>query len=162
MRYGNLAYDYSAQIDEQEELAKIQEKRMRIQAKRRSRWEHIKVMACSVLIAASAFVMISRYVELDETKNTISNLKEELAAAEAATCQKTFELESMVDLNTVEEIATTKLGMQRPEKYQIVYVNINKEDTTEVTADQVEGISNKLNEKYTAMVDNFVGIFSFN
>lgn len=161
MRNSNLAYKYET-VDKQEELAKLQKKRMQAAERRKSLWNHIKVMCCAIIIAASAFVMVSRYVELDETKNTIASLKNEFTVAEAVTCQKTFELESMVDLNTVEEIATTKLGMQRPEKYQIVYVNIDKEDTTEVTANQVEGIGNKISEKYTTMLDNFVGIFSFN
>jgi len=162
MPYGNLAYDYNTKINDEIELQELQRKRVRTKEKRESALKHIKAIFCTVLIAAAAFVMISRYVELEESQKAIAELEDALAVAEATTCQKTFELESMVDLNTVEEIATTRLGMQRPEKYQVVYVNINKADITEVTADEVEGIGNKLSGKYTAMVDNFIGIFRFN
>ena len=40
-------------------------------------------------------------------------------------------MEQSLDLKKVEEIATTKLGMQRPEKHQLVYIDMNNKDYAE-------------------------------
>ena len=103
--------------------------------------------------------MISKNVQVHETADEIKKLQSELAMLESNTSQKMFELEQSVDLNTVEEIASTKLNMQRPEKYQIVYINVPSEDVAKVTADKVEGVGNQVGSMAENIKKNFLGIF---
>ncbi|MCX7715613.1 MAG: cell division protein FtsL [Clostridia bacterium] len=158
MGYGSVAY----QLEQEEKRQRIEKTKKREKAaiRKAQKVKNIKIMFCTVLIALAAFLMVSRYVEVYETEKQIAKLQKQLAEAEALTCQKMFELEQSVDLKTVEDIATTKLGMQRPEKYQIVYINVKKEDSTEVTADSVEGIKNRIESTTNEIAKNIVGIFS--
>lgn len=159
MRNGNLAYKFEEQVVVTEDERRIiLMKRAREQ--RRKFVRCIKIIFSVILVTFSMFLMVSRGIEFEETKDKISSLEKQLATAESITCQKTFDLESEFDLKTIEEIATTKLGMQRPEKYQIVYLNINKEDSVEVTADEVEGVGNRVSNGFNEFCRNIVGIFS--
>ncbi len=163
MARGNLAYD-DFMLEEQKNRIKARkkaEKRRRAERKRKGTLFVFKtICACAVLFLSSVF-MISRYIELDSTEKKIKSLESELKEIEAYTSQKTFELEQSVDLTKIEEIATTRLGMKRPEKYQIIYVNMKKEDTTEVTADEVEGVRNNILSEFNALKENISGIFDF-
>ena len=103
--------------------------------------------------------MISKNVQMHETSDKIKQLQSELSMLESNTSQKMFELEQSVDLNSVEEIASTRLNMQRPEKYQIVYINVPSEDVAKVTADKVEGAGNRVGSMAENVKKNFLGIF---
>ena len=71
-------------------------------------------------------------------------------------------MERNIDLSEVEEIATTELGMQRPESYQVIYVNVDKDDFSEVTAKDVEGAGNDIKELFRVLKENIVELFSIN
>ncbi len=111
-------------------------------------------------IAVSAAFMVSKFVIANETAGEIKSLSQDLAEARAYTSQKVFEMERSVDLDEVEKIATTRLGMQRPESYQIVYVNVDKDDVSEVTAGDVEGAKNELMDTLDSIKKNILEFFS--
>ncbi len=163
MTYGSLAYnDVIQETQNAIEKNKQEATKKKLREKRRKGKRFIlkTIFICTVLFISSVFMM-SRYIELDNTKKKIDMLERELKEAEAYTSQKSFELEQSVDLSQIEEVATTRLGMQRPEKYQIIYINMKKEDTTEVTADDVEGVKNNISEKTEDIKNNISGIFNF-
>ena len=87
-------------------------------------------------------------------------LEEKLRAEEAATSQKTFELERSVNLSEIEEEATTRLGMQRPEKHQIIYINVPQNDVTSTTSGEVEGFTNTLKSFLSEAGRTIVEFFS--
>lgn len=142
MRYnGNLAYDW----EYYENTARVQEKveqrkQTKAKAKAKKATLHKTVSICAVIIALCAGFMISRNVAAYEKKNEVETLQKELNQLKEYSSQKAFELDQNLDLELIEETAKNKLGMTRPEKYQIVYVNIKQDDVTEVTANEVEGI----------------------
>ena len=147
MRYnGNLAYDW----DYYENTARVQEKvidyrqQNKAKAKAKRAQFHKTVSVCAVMIALCAGFMISRNVAVYESKNEVAALQKELNQLKEYSSQKAFELDQNLDLELIEETAKKKLGMTRPEKYQIVYVNIKQDDVTEVTANEVEGIKGAL------------------
>jgi len=161
----NLAYDYDEQIykgwEEVERQREIHKRKKEERIRRRNRQFFVKLIFFCIMIFTSSVFMISRIIEYDNTEKRISLLEDQLKEAEAYTAQKTFELEQSVDLAKIEEIATTKFGMQRAEKYQIVYLNMKKEDKTDVTAKEVEGITNNIYKKSEYVKDNVKGIFKF-
>lgn len=113
-------------------------------------------------IAASAAFMISKFVAVNETAGEIRKLNSQLDSMRAYTSQRIFEMEQKIDLSEVEHIATTRLGMQRPESYQMVYVNVDKEDVSELTANDVEGAGNSVKSFMSNLKKNIIEFFSIN
>lgn len=111
------------------------------------------------IIAFSAAFMISKFVAVNETAGEIKRLNNELDSMRAYTSQRIFEMEQSIDLSEVEEIATTRLGMQRPESYQIIYVNVDKNDISEVTAGDVEGARNDVKSFAGKIKENIMELF---
>ena len=162
MAYSNLAYKYDnyARIKEEDDKIREEKKKQARKTKLKEQKKlNIFITAGIILLSLSPYFMISKNVQVHETADEIKKLQSELAMLESNTSQKMFELEQSVDLNTVEEIASTKLDMQRPEKYQIVYINVPSEDVAKVTADKVEGVGNQVGSMAENIKKNFLGIF---
>lgn len=162
MAQSNLAYKYDdlAKFHKQNEILREERKKEVTKAKAREQRRLNFYIVCAILaLSFSAYFMVSKNVQVHETSKKIENLQKELTMLESNTSQKIFELEQSVDLNTVEEIASTRLNMQRPEKYQIVYLNVPVEDVTEITANDVEGVKNQVGNMAEKFKKNFFGIF---
>ena len=173
--YGNLAYDdrdyeeYSPRYKEQVGNNRIKRnkstmdtaaKTERKPAKAKKKKINVGIMASILTLSVSAAFMISEFVTVNEKRNEIAGLEEKLANAESATSQKMFELERSVDLSEIEQEATTRLGMQRPEKYQTIYINVPTDDVTHTTADSVEGMNNSLRIFFNKIISDIIEFFS--
>ena len=158
MARSNLAY-YQWEDSEAEQLRIQQRKREKAQQRREHRAKNVKIMICVFLMAAAAAFMVSKYVAVYETQQEVEKLQKELAVKQAYTSQKMFELERSADLSTIEAEATTRLGMQRPDKTQITYLDVPKGDVTEKTADSVEAIPNRVTRNLTKLKNFVVSIF---
>ncbi len=119
--YGNNAYKY-----EQEPV------RVQRRAPKRKNKNASKAFVLLAVITLLAFCLLFRSAQLLAQKNEINSLAKELEAVQSEIIQQEFEINKTIDFNTVENIATTKLGMQRADKSQIVYVDMNNEDYAEV------------------------------
>ena len=142
MRYDdNLAYKYEIQGNTARVREKVQEHKTKPKAKAKAKATslHKTVSICAVMIALCAGFMISRNVAVYEKKNEAMTLQKELNKLKEYSSQKAFELEQSIDLDEIEKWARQERNMTRPEKYQIVYVNIKQDDVTEVKAEDVEG-----------------------
>ena len=159
MAYGNLAYKQyqEAPIEKKPQLNKANKRKHEQMLIRR---RNICRICATVLVSFSAGFMISQFVAVNETKQEVRYLQENLEAAESATAQKMFELEHSVDLATIEKEATTRLGMQRPERYQTIYVNVKQGDVTEKVAGEVEGLHIRLGKAIKEITGNIVEFFS--
>lgn len=143
MRYnGNLAYDWEYYENTARVQEKVEERRQQTKTKAKAKTAklHKTVSICAIMLTLCAAFMISRNVAVYESRNEVEELQKELNQLKEYSSQKAFELDQNLDLELIEETAKKKLGMTRPEKYQIVYVNIKQDDVTEVTAKEVEGI----------------------
>lgn len=167
MEYGNLAYKYDYDYDIPIKEKRPQKKPDRIKnAKNHSRnaaarkKRHLSTMAAIIMMAASATYMISRFVQVNETEQQLAALEKELAQAQAYTSQKVFELEQSVDLTEIEKEATTRLNMQRPENYQTIYIDVKQDDMTEITANSVESLPNRILAGFKKIGEYIVNLFS--
>ena len=158
MTYGNLAYKYDnlARVEKEEEKIREQQKlvnrKLKIKEQRRLNF----FMICAiVLLSVAAYFMLAKSAQVHSTADEIVSKQKELAMLESTTSQKIFELEQSVDLNMVEQIASSKLNMQRPEKHQVIYINVQTDDVTEVTADEKEGVKSRIG----SMTNKYFGIF---
>ena len=75
-------------------------------------------------LAAAAFLVLFRGVMITEKCNQIEKKEKELTDTVAVNQKMQLEIDQSLDLKKVESVATEKLGMRRPEKYQTVYVNL--------------------------------------
>ncbi len=160
MGYGNLAYKW--EDDRFEEQIKEKRKKITQDRKKETAKNRVLFVGYFLMIILAAVFMIGKNVTEYETELKIKELEKELASLESYTSQKLFELEENTDLTAIEEIATTKLKMQRPTKNQIVYVNIKQDDVCELTSKEVEGVKNRVSEAAVDLKQNVIGLFSMN
>ena len=164
MDYGNLEYELPKQYNAPIRKRKPQISKVKVVKRNHEqmliRSEYIRRICATVLIAVSAGFMISEFVAVNEAEQEIAVLQKQLTELESATSQMVFDMEQSVDLAEIEKIATTKLGMQRPEKYQTIYVNVKQDDMTEMTAGEVEGLGNDIMSALKKIGGNIVQFFS--
>lgn len=164
MEYGNLAYKLPERYEEPIHRRKPQTNRVRVVKRNHEqmliRNKIMRRICVVVVIAMSAGFMISEFVTVNETQQQVASLRKELDEIESVTSQMVFDMEQSVDLAEVEKQATARLGMQRPEKYQTVYVNVRQDDYTESTAGEVEGIGNGIVSLFKNISGNIVQFFS--
>lgn len=121
----NLAYDFSEQyampkrkINEQTEFKVIKSKKTAIKPKSK-----VSLILSTTVIFAMLIILSYRYnliseknLDLQRQKNKLENVSSILATTE-------INLKQGNDLEYVENYAKQQLGMQKPEKSQIVYIN---------------------------------------
>lgn len=90
-------------------------------------------------LAAAAFLVLFRGVMITEKCNQIEKKEKELTDTVAVNQKMQLEIDQSLDLKKVESVATEKLGMRRPEKYQTVYVNLEQVDYVEKTSGHAAG-----------------------
>ena len=142
MRYSdNLAYDFEYYGNTARVQTKVQEHKQQSKAKAKAKKADMykTISICAIMLSLCAGFMISRNVAVYESRNEVITLQKELNELKEYSSQKAFELEQSIDLEEIEKWARTERNMTKPEKYQIVYVNIKQDDITEVKANDVEG-----------------------
>lgn len=175
MRYDNLAYNYDyAEYDYRRERVSEVKKRKRkkgISDKQKQELQMKKEEAAKrlwllkrtcyvVVLCASASFMITKYVELDAVDKQVKSLSNEVETMRSSTSQKIIEMEQGIDLDYIEKQATTRLNMKRPEKYQQIYVDVKRDDVTEVTAREAEGFKTRVSELIDKIKTNIIDHFS--
>lgn len=161
MAYSNLAYDYDYDYEpSQSKQRKPQLNNTGNHKKMYSKTKNIRRICVIIALAVSAGFMISKFVTVHETQQEIASLERELAQEQSITSQQMFDLEQGMDLMQIEKEATTRLGMQHPEKYQTIYVNVKRDDVTEVTSDEVEGFKNRVASTLKSIGSYIVTLFS--
>ncbi len=143
MPYNNLAYDldFEASAAKREDKARAQKRENKAKAKAKKAHLYRVIVICLSIIALSAGFMISRKVAAFESKRNVERLQKELIRLKGCSSQKAFELDKSIDRESIELEAKTRLNMVKPEKYQMVYVNIKQDDVTEVVAKDTEGFN---------------------
>lgn len=110
----------------------------------------IRTLSGVLLCFGIAFFVILRYAAIAEESSQIEAYRKQLSQLKRNNEQMQVELERTVNLERVEEIATNRLGMRRPEKYQTVYITIEKNDYAEVVYEQPDN-NNSLGGLSTVM-----------
>ena len=85
-----------------------------------------------LLVCVFAFVILFRYSAIVEKDHELGILKEKRNEILDQNKRIQVQIDSATNLENVEQIATTELGMSKPEKYQTVYVTIQGDDYVEV------------------------------
>lgn len=156
-------YNYYESGSAARKLEYTQEKKTKTSSKKNvSIHKKTKNRTSAVVVILSMFAMtlilIYRYNIINEKNLRSQNLSNELTKTEAALLTSQIEVEQNTDLNNVEAYAKQKLGMQKPDKNQTIYVDTSK------TSNSVElQTDTTFIQKITDSVGNFINkIFSGN
>ena len=94
--------------------------------------------ALVVMVFAMAFAVVSGYVAINEANNEISSLADEYNDIVASNQALQVKIDKAIDLSQLQTIAGEKFGMIRPERYQMFYVDLERNDYSESTSDKVK------------------------
>lgn len=128
-------------INEEEEKRKKEEqikkaKQKRIELKEQKRRYHINIMII-VGVFIVLFAISYRNSLITEKFNYIQEQKSMLALLEKSNAQLEVSIEESVSLSNVEKEAKERLGMQKLDNSQKVYVNLDKKDYTESVKEEI-------------------------
>ena len=89
-----------------------------------------KVKVKTVLLISCLFVMLMiityRFNIISENNLTLQNLKTDLERVQSNLASTEMGIEQSTDLTKIEAYAKQKLGMQKPDKNQVIYINTSK------------------------------------
>ena len=123
---------------------------------------HSQVPVASIMgfVAAAALLMlvIFSYVRLYEISSANDELRADLTRIQAENVEMSNHYTGIIDLNAVELIATSQLGMQRPVQDQIVYVDLGNTDKAVIVDSQGENV---VSSAANAVVDTFRYILEY-
>lgn len=77
-------------------------------------------------VFSMALILVYRYNIINEKNLKSQSLSSELTKAESSLLSSQIEVEQNTDLNQIEAYAKQKLGMQKPDKNQTIYVDTSK------------------------------------
>jgi len=77
---------------------------------------------------AFALAIVCRYAMINNMNMENIRLKKELENINNSTAQLKLAAERQVNLSEIEEYAKINLGLQKPQNYQIEYINVDKKD----------------------------------
>lgn len=100
--------------------------------------KHNKNVALVIAMFLLLLVVSYRSSLINEKFNTLQSAKQKLASIEKTNGQLEVNIESSLNLSNIEESAKEKLGMQKLDNGQKVYVNLDKKDYVEVGTQDVE------------------------
>jgi len=103
----------------------------------------IKMVLAILFILCCFLVLMYRYAFITELSYSVDKVVKNYDKIKNENMLLKIEIDKNLDLNKVREIAETKLGMHKPDKYQIVYVKVPKSDTTIIENSITKDIVNK-------------------
>lgn len=93
----------------------------------------LKTMGVVILIFVSCLIIMYRYALITEINYNLGKLEQRYNEIKNENTRIKIAIEEETDLTRIKKIAEEKLGMQKPDRYQIVYINVPKRDFTKVT-----------------------------
>ena len=124
-----------------------QQKKVKVQPK-----SQLSLVLSTLALFTMAIVISYRYNLISEKNLNLQRLKIEQTAVNSELATTEIAVDRIIDKDIVESYAKQQLGMQKPEKSQIVYINSNYET-------KVEKVSEKnIFEKGIDKLKNLIGM----
>ena len=114
----------------------INKKQEKVQKKSQLK-SQVKTIIYIGLIFASLVAISYRNSQINESFNENEKLKSNLAAIQKENEQLRVNLENSLNLSNIEQVAEKKLGMQKLDNSQKVYVSLDKKDYVEPASEEV-------------------------
>ena len=131
--------DEKIKREREEELRAQKQKMLDEQAQRRMHISRAKALAVIVLLFTMAFIIVNRYVQINEAKGEVSKLQSQYNDIVASNQNLQAKIDQAVDLKKLQTVAAEKFGMVRPERYQMFYIDMQQGDFSENVAQDKAG-----------------------
>jgi cell division protein FtsL len=126
--YGSEAreIEYSAEVTN-DNAVKLS-KRQRMEAYVNARIDKLKKKAITtlVIVAAILAVVMIREARIDQLCGQISNIEDDIYDLNAMITEREMHLSYQLDMNNIDEIAVSRLGMKKPDASQYIYIDVQK------------------------------------
>ena len=120
---GSAARKIDYTYDEKKARRKNVNKKAKAQPKSKAKASSVIMIVC---VFTMALVLVYRYNIINEKNLKSQSLASDLTKAESALVTSQIDVEQNTDLNEIEAYAKQKLGMQKPDKNQTIYVDTSK------------------------------------
>ena len=117
--------------------------------------KHNKNVALIVAIFLILLTVSYRSSLINERFNDVQTAKEKLAAIQKTNGQLEVSIESSLNLSNIENAAKEKLGMQKLDNSQKVYVSLDKKDYVEGKVEDVSISTNSQEKWYDKILNLF-------
>ncbi len=138
MPKSSYAYDLKVEkllkVAQEKELKfKLIKTDKKIKEKKKGR---VKLVASVVIVFAMFMAISCRYNAISEKNIEVQRLEKDLLSAKGVLATSEIKLEKAVDMDKLESYSKGQLGMQKPEKNQIIYLDVqNKANSSELKSD---------------------------
>lgn len=136
--YDDLEYDASEQVAVEYD---VYEENKLLKAKRQyksNRKVKLKMVMAIIAVLAAGLTVMWRYAIITQMSYEISQREADYNKLRNDNAMLRVKIETATDLTEVKEVAENKLGMRMPDKSQIVYVKIPRNDYTVLMETQDE------------------------
>lgn len=123
---GSLArkYDFLDDYNKEEKIKKVKKIAKKEAISEKSKVKIIFAISCFFVML---MIITYRYNVIGASNLTLQNLKSELDIVQSNLTEAQINVEQSTDLTKIEAYAKQKLGMQKPDKNQVIYINTSKD-----------------------------------
>lgn len=114
----------------------------------------LKIFLCVIFVLLSFFMIILRYSQITKLNYDIVEIESKLTEQNAINSTLFIELDKITNLAEVRYIAETQLGMQKPDSYQIEYIEVPRGDNVS-TMEPEETFADKMAQFNTSIKELF-------
>lgn len=133
----NVAYDYERferrPAARKPELEVVQTGRAERVAADRQRLALLRTVSMLLVVAIVAAVYLVSKVQVTELTQQISDMNEQLAAAQSEQVRLSLMVEGQLSMSNIEEYAEN-LGLSKLQQYQVTCVSLDEEDVVTISA----------------------------
>jgi cell division protein FtsL len=92
----------------------------------------LRTVCLMLTVFAMGLLLMYRYALITEINYKVSSVESDYNKLRNENSRMKVQIEEQSDLSEIKEVAENKLGMQKPDKYQVVFLNVPKSDFTVV------------------------------
>jgi len=122
--------------------------------------EKLKVVGYVLVTFALFFFVMYRYALITELNYEIDKQNKMYEAIRNDNLRLKVEIDKQMNLNTIKELAEKRLGMQKPDKSQIIPIKVPKSDFTEL-ANVDRNVKETNSNMFAALRDKVVRLAGF-
>lgn len=89
-----------------------------------------KLFLCAAVLFSSIFVYVSMYASLNMKQSELKQLKNEMREAKSNVNEMESAIAAKLNLEYIQEVASTQLHMREPLPHQVVYIDLTENSYT--------------------------------
>jgi len=146
---GNLAHQYVP--DEKEKLAIIKKKELEARKKNKQNMRlktkfRARTVVAILTMLSMAFLFVYGEVRQYEMETAVNKANERLSQIQDEKNRALLNIEKTRNLTSIENVATTELGMSKATQDQIVYLDLEKKDKVETSQENKNIVHHAMTE----------------